>query len=116
MKYLIAIITALAISACAGAATERATTALNVLAQTIGPSSRLALEQCKAIREMLSDAGETAKLDAHNERCAVVADAFDRIATLHAAAAEAVENGNVALAEQIAAQIPKLWRDIGGVQ
>lgn len=112
MKYIITIALACLLG-CAGSATERATTTLNALAAVINPASKLALKECNAQR---ADTEDESKLDAIDKRCEALFDELDRISALHEAAAEAVENGNVALAEQILAQVTKLWRDAAGAQ
>lgn len=112
MRYLA--IALLFLTACAGSLEQRTRTALDVLGRVVEPASKLALDQCAAVADALADAHETAKLAKATERCEKIIDAVDHIAGVQEAAIEALENGNVQLAEDMARQIPVMWNSLRG--
>lgn len=114
MRAVVLVLTLL--TACVGTAEQRVHTRLEAFAQVVKPASTLAVSGCEREKAALAEAHEPIAFDAAKARCDSMYDVLDQISALHDAASTAVENGDVALAEQLLAQVSRLWRDMRGVQ
>jgi len=113
IKHVLAIFI-LALCACTGTAETRARTALEVIGQAGEGAYALAQSQCQREQSAYAAIGSQAALEASIARCEYVFDAFEHIAALHAAAAAALERGDLEEAQVMLAQVSRMWAELRG--
>jgi len=115
----IAIVTYLSIAAalcngCTMRSEARVRTALDVIGQAGDGAYALAQAQCQREQSAYAAAGAQAPLEASIARCETIYDVFERIAVLHDTAATLLERGELAKAQDMLAQVSRMWAELRG--
>lgn len=123
MKRALLLAATISLFACARGPTEtRVRSALDLLADVVDPSYALAMDGCIAREEDAVRRAEAGSDKAGEEyrqisaRCHVVRAAFESIRKSHGRAAEFVEQGDYARAEDELDQVRAAWRALDEVE